>query len=83
MVPDGAKSRFLSELVPFELNLAAFQTDTGRVDDRKYHYRLTLRNEAPIRSKAIRLQPEEEVWLDAYLDELLAKGVITPILPHE
>ena len=31
----------------------------------------------------MRLKPEEEAWLDAHLDELTAKGVITPILPHE
>jgi hypothetical protein len=53
LVPDGARRRFLSELVPFELNLEAFQTDIGRVDAPKYHYKLTLRNEAPIRFKPI------------------------------
>ena len=26
---------------------------------------------------------EEEAWLDIYLDELVAKGVIGPILPGE
>ena len=31
----------------------------------------------------MKLSPEEEEWLDGYLDELLAKGVITPIQPHE
>ena len=31
----------------------------------------------------MRFKPEEEAWLDAHLDELTAKGVITPILPHE
>ncbi len=31
----------------------------------------------------MKLGPEEEQWLDNYLDELLAKGVITPIQPHE
>ena len=31
----------------------------------------------------MKLGPEEEKWLDGYIDELLAKGVITPILPHE
>ena len=29
------------------------------------------------------LNPAEEGWLNVYLDELLAKGVITPLLPHE
>ena len=54
--------------------MAAVQTDIGRVEDPKYHYKLRLRNEAPIRSKPIMLRPEEEAWLDARLDELLAKG---------
>ena len=31
----------------------------------------------------MRFRPEEEAWLDAHLDELTAKGVITPILPQE
>lgn len=31
----------------------------------------------------MRLRPQEEAWLDAHLDELLAKGVIGPIQPHE
>ena len=83
MVPYDARRRFLSELVPLELNLAAFQTDISRVGDPKYHYKLTRWNEAPIRSKPIWLRPEEEAWLDSHLDELLTKGVITPILPHE
>ncbi len=82
-VTEQAKTNFLHGMVPCEKNLAAVQTDIGRVEDPKYHYKLRLRNEAPIRSKPIRLRPEEEAWLDAHLDELLAKGVIAPILPHE
>ena len=31
----------------------------------------------------MKLGPQEEQWLDNYLDELLKKEVITPILPHE
>lgn len=31
----------------------------------------------------MRFQPAEEAWLEGYLDDLLAKGVIGPILPHE
>ena len=31
----------------------------------------------------MKLRPKEEAWLDVHLDELLAKGVIGPILPHE
>ena len=37
----------------------------------------------PIRAKLPRLRPEEEAWLDVHLDELVAKGVIGPILPGE
>ena len=37
----------------------------------------------PIRVKLPRLRPEEEAWLDVHLDELVAKGVIGPILPGE
>jgi len=53
------------------------------VEDPKYHYELKLRNEAPIKAKPMRLRPQEEAWLDVHLDELMAKGVIGPILPHE
>ena len=73
----------MSKLVPLELKLPALQTNIGCVDDPKYHYKLTLQNEAPIRSKPIRLRPKEEAWLDFHLDKLLAKGVITPILSYE
>ena len=31
----------------------------------------------------MRLRPQEEAWLNVHLDELMAKGVIGPILPHE
>ena len=31
----------------------------------------------------MRLRPQEEAWLDVHLDELITKGVIGPILPHE
>ncbi len=31
----------------------------------------------------MKLSPKEEDWLNGYLDELLHKHVITPILPHE
>ena len=79
----GAKQRFLERLIPYEHRLAARQTDIGAVLDPKYHYTLRLRNEAPIKHKPMRLRPAEEAWLDVHLDELLAKGVIGPILPHE
>ena len=57
--------------------------DIGWVWDPKYHYRLDLTNAVPIRAKPPRLRPEEEAWLDVHLDELVAKGVIGPILPGE
>ncbi len=31
----------------------------------------------------MKLNPAEETWLDGYLDELLAKNVITPVLATE
>jgi hypothetical protein len=31
----------------------------------------------------MKLTPKEEEWLNGYLDELLAKDVITPVLPSE
>ena len=65
------------------IKLAAIQMDIGRVGDPKYHYHLDLTNAVPIRVKPPRLHPEEEAWLDVHLDELVAKGVIGPILPGE
>ena len=61
----------------------AVQTDIGRVWDPKYHYCLDLTNIVPIRAKPPHLFPEQEAWLDIHLDELVAKGVIRPILPGE
>ncbi len=82
-VSEEAKESFLQRLVPCEGNLAAKQTDIGNVKDPKYHYCLRLNNAAPITAKPMRLKPHEEAWLDVHLDELLAKGMIGPILPHE
>ena len=73
----------MRRLLPWEDQLAAVQTDIGRVWDPKYHNRLDLTNAMPIRAKPPRLRPEEEAWLDVHLDELVAKGVIGPILPGE
>jgi hypothetical protein len=53
------------------------------VDEEALQYKLEVSNETPIYSKPMRLSPKEEAWLGGYLKELLAKGVITPILPHE
>ena len=38
-----------------------------------------MTNETPISSKPMKFNSTEEAWLDQYLDELLAKGVITPL----
>ena len=57
--------------------------DIGWVWDPKYHYHLDLTKTVPIWVKAPHLCPEEEAWLDIHLDELVAKGVIRPILPGE
>ena len=61
----------------------AIQTDFGWVWDPKYHYCLDLTNTVPIQVKLPRLHPEEKAWLDVHLDELVAKGVIGPVLPGE
>ena len=57
--------------------------DIGQVWDPKYHYRLDLTNAMAIWVKPSCLCLEEEAWLDVHLDELVAKGVIGPILPGE
>ena len=57
--------------------------DIGCIWDLKYHYHLDLTNTVPIWAKLTHLHPEEEAWLDIHLDELVAKGVIGPILPGE
>ena len=63
--------------------MAVKQTDIGYVKDPTYHYRLDLKDDRPIQSKLRHFHPEEEEWLGNHLDDLVAKGVITPILPHE
>ena len=70
-------------LLPWEHRMAATQFDIGCIVDKEYHYRLTLTNTTPIRSKPPTLRPEEEAWLDQHLDELQAKGVIAKLQPHE
>jgi hypothetical protein len=82
-VLDQAKQRFLQSLIPCEKHLAACQMDIGNVGDPKKLYKLRLNNTISIRAKPIKLRPKEEVLLDVHLDELLAKGVICLILPHE
>ena len=82
-VDEDSRREFLQRLLPSEAFLAARQTDIGEVRDPRFHYRLRLTNETPITTKPMRFRPEEEAWLDAHLDELMAKGVIGPILPHE
>ena len=82
-VGEAAWCAFLCHLLPCKDQLAAIQTDIGRVWDPKYHYRLDLTNAMPIWAKSPHLCPEEEAWLDVHLDELVAKGIIGPILPGE
>ena len=64
-------------------NLRPSRWTSGEVWDPKYHYHLDLTNAMPIQAKPPRLRPEEEAWLDVHLDELVAKGIIGPILPGE
>lgn len=69
--------------MPHESRLAATQFCIGLVDQPEFQYRLEVNNKTPISSKPMKLGPEEEKWLDGYIDELLKKGVILPIEPHE
>jgi hypothetical protein len=55
----------------------------GNISIPKYRYKLWLNYTIPIRAKPMKLCPKEEAWLDVHLEELLAKGVICPILPHK
>ena len=82
-LPDHAKQRFLRGLIPYEKHIAARQMDMGNVNDPKYLYKLGLNYTIPIWAKPMKLRPKEEAWLDVHLYELLSKGVICPILPHE
>ena len=79
-VGEAAWRTFLHHLLPWEDKLVAVQMDIGWVWDPNYHYCLDLTNTVPIQVKPPHLRPEEEDWLDVHLDELVAKGVIGPIL---
>ena len=63
--------------------MAATQYCIGLVDAPEFQYELKVNNEAPISSKPMRFNAREEAWLEGYIKELLAKGVITPIQQHE
>ena len=63
--------------------MAVKQTNIGYMKDPTYHYHLDLKDDRPIQSKLCRFCPEEKEWLGNHLDDLVAKGAITPILPHE
>ena len=82
-VDEATWRTFLLCFLSYEDKLAAIQMDIKPVWDPKYHYHLDLTNTVPIRAKPPRLCPEEEAWLDIHLDKLVAKGVISPILPRE
>ena len=73
----------MASLVDWDHRMAVTQFCIGLVDEPGFQYKLEVSNETPISSKPMRLSPKEEAWLEGYLNELLAKGVITPILPHE
>ena len=53
------------------------------MSDPAFHYELKLNNTTPIRSKPLKMRPEEEAWLDLHLDELEGKGVIAKLGPEE
>ena len=82
-VREESQRDFLRHLLPCEACLAAKQTDIGRVEDPRYHYRLKLRNEVGIKVRLMCLRLEEEASLDVHLEELVSKGVIGPILPDK
>ena len=56
------------------------QMDIKWVLELKYYYLLYLANVIPIQAILPHLQPVEKTWLDVYLDELVAKGIVGPIL---
>ena len=55
----------------------------GYVKVPAYHYQLNLMDERPFQSKLWQFHPDKEEWLGNHLDDLVAYGVITSILPHE
>ena len=71
----------LHHLLPCVDKLVGVKIDIRQVWDLKYHYHLDFTNTVPSWAKLPRLHPEEEASLDTHLDELVAKGVIGPILP--
>ena len=72
---------------------ALFSALGGQVCSRPDRHRVGLEPEVPLPSgphqccaylgKAVYLRPVEEAWLDVHLNELVAKGIIGPILPRE
>lgn len=73
----------MQTLLPYEKNLAATQFCIGAVKDPKYHYKLELSNLTPIKSKPMPLTYDQEEWMSLYIKEMIQKGVIAPIAPHE
>ena len=63
--------------------MAIKQSDIKYVKDPAYHYWLNLKDERPTQSKLQWLYLDKEEWLSNHLYKLVAKGVITPILPHK
>lgn len=74
---------FMCALIPCEKFLIVNQFDNGQNSNPKYHYKFTLTNNTPITTKPLHLKPQEDVWLDVHFGDLITKGLIGPILPHE
>ena len=79
--PCGAPS--CATCLPCEDKLVAIQMNIGWVWDPKYHYHLDLTNTVPSGQSRPTCTLRREAWLDVHLDELVAKGVIGPILLGE
>ena len=82
-VPIPEARKLLLELLPYEDFMAVKQTNIGYMKDPTYHYCLNLKDDRPMQSKLCHLCPDKEEWLGNHLDDLVAKGIITPILPHK
>ena len=81
LIPEARK--FLLELLPYEDFMAVKQTNIGYMKDPTYHYHVDLKDDRPTQSKLCRFHPDEKDWFGNHLDDLVAKGVINPILPYK
>ena len=69
--------------MPYEDFMTVKQTNIGHMEDPGNHYHLDLKDDRLIQSKLCHFCADKEEWLGNHLDDLVAKGVITPILPHK